>query len=390
MRKTLRIYEQMPEDYRKEWLDIKQVAGFDALKFSTDKALNMLDYSDEVEKQCMVVNTDDYENWVKNGSVGKYVKEQWEVRTFYKKEDVKRFADNHLEMTRFEDMIQVGWKAEKLDDLRTYLNDRRSIKYEDIILPTEFYGDKTMALRHVSRDNQYRLYYGAFFLHGYITNQFLYQFNIKRSMLEMLIFLHTYKYFILKDLYNHYTAYMKLRLDDNKRANEGPTSKLKWFIKEGYVEKITYKNTSMYKKKRVKGKMRNMYKTTEKADKVVGTYFNWLMYKEKMPFTGKSNNTKRLTRIDMKNPNREVKWLDNKYAYMFYEYVYDYINYKSEVELFDGDMESFMKKAESREFHYSAIVNRIAYERFLSSDGKNDNSAYIKHLLESRRWGIAT
>lgn len=389
-RKTLYIYEELSEEERMEWLTARQVIGYDAVRFPSNKAFKELDESDEVERRYMAVHTDEYERWVKNNEGEKFLSSPYYVEVFYKKSDVKAFIKKYPKFSYLGDLEKLEWPRDGEENLRTYLNDMRSIKNEGFMFPVVFYGEKHIGIHDNDKGNQFRNYYSLFFLHSYITHSFIAYYGLSHHLLDLLVYFHVLKYFERATIFNHFRGTTFFRNKDGDIGGLGGRSRTFAYLeKNGYVERVDYSERSMYRGSK-KYTRRKLYTVTMKTEKIVNTYMNWLMYKEKMPFQGDGYNTKRLTRIDLKGRSGGENYLKQHPAYMFYEYVYDYINYKSDVELFSGDMLEFMQRAESREFYFNPILMKVSEERYLSSDGKNSNSSYIKSLIEARRWGIKT
>ena len=74
--------------------------------------------------------------------------------------------------------------------------------------------------------------------------------------------------------------------------------------------------------------------------------------------------------------------------YSFYEYCYDYFNYKAEVEMFDDDMVNFCRKSSSSQFYFNPMVYKIAEAEFLRSSGEKRTNKFVEKFLSNDRWGI--
>ena len=72
---------------------------------------------------------------------------------------------------------------------------------------------------------------------------------------------------------------------------------------------------------------------------------------------------------------------------MFYEYCYEYINYKSDVELFSGDMERYLKKTESAEFYFNPMIYKICQDKFTTRNGEFTGDEFVEAFLNADRWG---
>ena len=106
-----------------------------------------------------------------------------------------------------------------------------------------------------------------------------------------------------------------------------------------------------------------------------------------MPYKGQSHNGSGLCYKDYANKIPR-KYIHKNIRYRLYEVMYDYVNYKCDVELFSGDTEEFLSKMQSEDFQFNPVIYAIAEQRFLRSKGIDSNREYVDKFLNASRWGV--
>ena len=379
--KTLRLYDFMPEEMKKMWLTREQVVRAYRHRFKSHGDVNELDRNRHIEKQQFAVQTDEYAYHLKNED-GYYIYPKYELDVFYSRKDIVNFIKKYPDTSKWADKDLQHTDRRKQKDLRSYLNDIRSVRKEPEAVITMFYGERRPAIKHSDPSNQFRLHYAAFLNHSYITKLFCKTYGIRAYDLDIMIFLFTYKFFIWSDLFGCFRSGMSYTKDG---VTDGSVKKT-WrrILKDGMVEKVTISNKSMYRKY---WKEKTIYTTTAETERIVNLYMDYIMYKRKLDYIGTSRNGVVLTMKDIKDDLGTKIGVIGSRAYTFYEYVYDYVNYKSDVELFSGKMQDYMRKSSSNQFYYHPIIYRIAEER-MANDGEDTKShRYIDKMINGSRFG---
>lgn len=381
MQKTLKIYSNMSDADKKQWYTVSQLVRGFMMSIKSEEDLRGLDEDDRVRSKHFVVQSDDHMHHLKHGE-GKFLGVKWAVEKMYNYEDFSKVKDEYVNHDEDDMMRRVKLdRTSRIEDFRSYLNDVRSLKYSDKVEPVVFYGDKKDALVHNSMSDSLRNYYGLFLNYDYMKRWFSEVYSIRENVLDALLFLHVYKFFIFTDFLNFY----KVNLSFTTGKKRSTTSARKFFeflLDEGFIEKVKYENNDLNRFKNY-----TMHKTTDKADKLVYLFMDLVTYRKKMDFSGSALNLDGVTIHDLYDKEIfNTRWKSSRH-YIFYEWCYEYVNYKADVEFFDGDLKEFERKLSGDDFCFNPMIYKIAELKVLESNGKKTNNTYIQRFLNSPRFG---
>lgn len=389
MAKILKIYEELPEEEKKEWLTLTQATkAFRVFLLTPEQVYNMHKYGN-VRTREMAIYSEDYNYHVLHGMFD-FIGKKYDMEKFYNKSDLKKFVRTFQEPPPF----PFGWEKDrvnygKLNDLRSYINDIRNMEKSSHVMHVSFYGDQKESIVHHDETQQYRMYYAVFLNRSFIEKTVADMYEIKTVLLDLLVFLYTYKFFTHRNMYHYHsinTAAMFSDKDGEPTVRKSAKSAKEMLLERGYIMKEPYSKNSLHKKRYSEA----LYTTTDKTNKIVKDYIDYVMYKKKLPYIGQSKSGRGITYLDIKERRRDVKYPKTKIspkAYTFYEYCYDYVNYKAEVEMFSGTMEEFMKKSSSVELKFNPMIYRLAQEIYLREGSDVKSKTFIDNFLSSDRWG---
>ena len=304
----------------------------------------------------------------------------YESIKLYSYEDVKRLTDSgDIERT------YRAWEKKTINrpqEFRTFLNKKAYMKSQKKNVLMDFYGDKEEGLEVLSRGEQYRIYWALFYNRAYIEKSFLKINNMNSSVLDMLLFVGMLKFFTMARLYEFFEC-RKMNIDGTVCSS---TSQIfKALKKHGYIEPVDYGDKSLYKKYR---KAKTVYQITPKTSSIIDDYYDYVMYRKKLPYMGTASVSGVPRAIDISHKRFDNRGIYSPHAYASYQSAYEFINYKAEVEFFDGNMEEFVKSITSKDFPFHPMIYRISEQKLMESNGKKSGVGFINKFLSAHRWGI--
>ncbi len=381
--KSIKIYDAMSEKDQMNWLTRTQASDSVSGVLASSDMLIHLDKNKKVRKKHFAVQSDEYSNHLMVGK-GEFYLSKYSIELMYNYEDiVKEYKDFELELMVTEVKHVENKRLEISNDLRTLLNDRRSLQSEDKFKPVVFYGDEKEAIVHES--TQFRLYYMVLLNYPFIMKMYSVLHGISEVTMNALMFLYARKYFERNDIFQFH------RNNVGAYASHGSWTKSYsqlWIYmnKNGYVERVERGEKSLTRKNGYTGKL---YRTTTKTDQMCELLIEYLMYKKKMPYGGKSLTGHRPAYSDYKtNANIKRDSYDmyfDKNPYSFYEFMFEYVNQVAEVEMFEGSLKEWELKMTSQDLKFNPLIFRIGQRR--NFFGTSRHNKYIETYLEGHRWG---
>jgi len=273
MEKIFKNWHTLKEEEQKRWLTIKQLPlAFSDLE--NQEELSLIVKDDRLKRKHFVIQSEEYMWWLKNNE-GEFYGVMWTVDQFYLRESVEAIIGEYETEWRIAKIRKTSLKYQK--SLKQFFNDQRALRNPKKVLPTEFYGDEVQALRDYDFAGHYTIYTGLFMNLSYIKNRFCKFNNRSEDVLDAIMFLFNYKFFIRAELYNSQLSKLKVfaSLDDEGydcHGKKGGQYKIwSWLVDDGWVEKVDLSNTDIYGKSNKYARNR-LFTTTDKANKLCADY----------------------------------------------------------------------------------------------------------------------
>lgn len=391
----IKIYEKLPEKTRKLWYSRENVVkGFPLLALTKENFVE-IDTSDNVKKRHFLTYNDEYLTYLKHGDGLGFYNVKYDVDIFYNYNDIKKLSDKvvrpALERNEYEHFIN---EEKKDEDLQEFLNDNRVFRAkENDIVGVKFYGEDRYAIQADPRDLAFRNYYGMFMMQGYIRKMFKKKYNIEDLVLDAILHLYPFQYFVKHDIASFYRA-------TDHKDTKTTASLMKYMKKLGYIEDVEYKKTSLYKQK-FRGKRLNRtrdtynMRCTDKLNKVAKDYMDYVLLRRKFKSDAESYSNITPTLLDFRIRSNKQKVNSNTHfrlkrkitMYAFYEQVYEYVNHRHMMEYMDDEVFEECRRA-GNVFKFSSFIWEITKTRYLATNGDEDNSDYIKRFLTRHEFGL--
>ena len=375
--KTIRIYMMTDEEYRKKWYTMEMLVKAFPAYFKTQEDFYAVDSCRSVRKLEMAIQTEEYRLALKEGLNRNYFGVKYQIEKFYRFEDVKKGIEK-----KFKKKPVGRYKQpKKAEHLRKQLNQIevsgiRRQRSKNVVM-VDYYGDERMGF--IDKSDQFRLYYGMFFMKPIVDKMFMKTYQITRTRLEILTHLFMYKYFTRYAFTEFY----------NRAKDAAIGTSIDELTEDGFIERVTYEKNSLYKK----ANSRHSFRITAKTEMLIKKYIDAVMLKVKLPYDGHARSQLALTKFDIGMQRKgNTQWYHKNFhiPYTFYEHIYNWTNFKAEFEYISEDNLKDFNRMTSEDFLFNPYLIRYAEHKYLATNGKKDNALHIERFLKSNTfgWGI--
>ena len=377
--KTIAIYDEFDEVEKKQWYNKAQVLLGFVDYFRTEEMFKTLDIDSSVRKRELAVYTEGYKEHMKHYPSTEYTGVMFKVEKFYRYEDLMEVIDDKYDKF-YSDKLSYKEPISD-DDIRNTLSEKSFLEGAKDGL-VKFYGENVVAIKSTSSTDTFRLYYALFMYSDYISKMFRLNYGYSRRYVNLLLFVYMYKFISKIEMYSFHSATI------SKKNTSGAWNTL---VEDGMIEMVEYEKTSPhYIRQRKVNSQRKIYKITPKAMAICELYMDYSMFRKKIPYTGITDCDVGITGRSLSlSENQKVSINGRNYMikHMMYEYMYDWVNHKVDIELADSDKFEELKKMNASDIVYNPFIYKITEQEYLHNNGEFKNNAYIKKFLNNYKFG---
>ena len=377
MQNNIRIYNQLPDEERKEWASKSQLnVGWGHL-FNYNEEIEWLATNDEVRKEVFLIIDENYEVAVNEGSQDKYVDTMYYAEKFYNIDDIKKLCDakNIPVNGLFEQKLNLT-KREK--SVRQFLQDKKCLDNAEL-LPISFYGNEKASV--VTQDEQYRMFYSLFIWREFIDYTFMRLMDFKPVELSTLRYLYANKFIRYLEIYDIHT-FRFLSRPERKRI-------LAKFTELGYIKELDLQSFKhIYKREKVKLKDQ-MFMLTDKGERLGKLYYEYIFFKRKLPYLGVGTTSYNHSTSEFTKKSDQRKGKTNyKHISDYYEISYEYINAVTKTNFIGEEMErKLTSESMNQQLMFQPYLYLLLKKNYIRSKGKNKTNKYIKSFMDSMKFG---
>lgn len=372
--KTLAIYHELPEKFKKRWWSEKQCVLLDMHTLSTAEGRWKYLYKNKwIEKREMLVRTEQYDAHLRANPKKWYYGLRYQTELFFKADDVRKIVKNGGFKDRKPRKIAARTPQHAQESFRQLMADKRVFEYEDMVKPIIFYNDYKDSYI-VDKSPAFELYYSMFGLNRIMNSMFSYNFGIDKKLIDFISYCVMFGFLTYTDLRN---------FDSKGLTRKGLSWVLKKSMKEGYIEEIEQRGKQINNLK-VREKL---YKPTDKGYKLFELYFECMTFKRKLEYKGSGFCDTRMIPDDV-SPHRFDGFVASvgTGTYSMYEYMFDYINVTLKTEIISREeLKEYMEHNQTL-FAYNPMLYQMTCYKYTKNNGEIEDE-YIKKFVERYGFG---
>jgi DNA-binding PadR family transcriptional regulator len=356
--KTMPIYYELPQKIKERWWTEKQCLTHSTKHLqSKEDRWNNLYKNKWIKTREMLIHTEDYEVHLRSGSKKWFYGHRFQVQVFFSATDFKKMVSkNFYKKNEKEKLTHIKKdNTESKKNLQEILNDKRVYEFKEVMMPVK-YGNVTYESFMLDKETSFRLYYVLFGLRQPMQRFFYKNYGYTQKFLDLLSYIAMIGFASEIEIYNF-----------NSRNPQRTYEMLGKLKKEGFIEKVTQRGEGLVKlKKRIK-----LTKLTDKGLKLFQFYVECMTFQRKMPYHGTSITDSRITYKDIEK--RDGKFNSDAETYLFYEYIFDYINVTCKTKMISElELREFMEHNQTM-FAYNPYSYMLTCINYTTHNGDVSN-----------------